>query len=122
MHIASPVLALVAVAVAACSPPPPPLAQQPAGNAKRGQALLAQYQCGSCHTIPGVQSAGGRAAASLEGFGGRSYIAGRMAMRPDLLAQWVHKPQSLVPQTTMPDMGVTRVDASDMAAYLLELK
>ena len=122
MHIASPVLALVAVAVAACSPQPPPLAQQPAGNAKRGQTLLAQYQCGSCHTIPGVQSARGQAAASLEGFGGRSYIAGRMAMRPDLLAQWVHKPQSLVPQTTMPDMGVTRVDASDMAAYLLELK
>ncbi|RYF40005.1 MAG: c-type cytochrome [Comamonadaceae bacterium] len=88
----------------------------------RGQSLLAQYQCGSCHAIPGVASAGGQVTASLAGFGGRSYIAGRLPNRPDLLAQWIATPQALVPGTLMPSMGVTPQDARDMAAYLLAQK
>jgi len=95
------------------APPAPPAAIE------RGQRLLAQYQCGSCHTIPGVASAGSQAASSLAGFGGRSYIAGRLPNQPALLAQWIAKPQSLVPGTLMPDMGVPPADARDMAAYLL---
>ena len=91
----------------------------PAG---RGRLLLAQYQCGSCHSIPGVASAGGRVASSLKGFGARSYIAGRLANRPQTLARWIQDPKSLVPDTTMPNMAVTPDDARDMAAYLLELK
>jgi cytochrome c2 len=93
-----------------------------AASAERGRQLLAQYQCGSCHTIPGVASAGGRAAASLKGFGQRSYIAGRLANRPDTLARWIEQPKALVPGTPMPSMGVSPADARDMAAYLLELK
>lgn len=92
------------------------------GRAERGRQLLAQYQCGSCHTIPGVASAGGRTAASLKGFALRSYIAGRLVNRPDLLARWIEQPQALVPDTRMPSMGVSSDDARDMAAYLLELK
>lgn len=93
-----------------------------AGSAERGRQLLAQYQCGSCHTIPGVASAGGRIAASLDAFGSRSYIAGRLANRPELLARWIQQPQALVPGTRMPSMGVSPDDARDMAAYLLELR
>lgn len=91
-------------------------------SAQRGRLLLAQYQCGSCHTIPGVASAGGRLAASLKGFGGRSYIAGRLANGPQLLSRWIEQPGSLVPDTPMPSMGVSAADARDMAAYLLDLK
>ncbi len=93
-----------------------------AASAERGRRLLAQYQCGSCHTIPGVASAGGRTAASLHGFGSRSYIAGRLANGPELLARWIVQPRALVPDTRMPSMGVSPADASDMAAYLMELK
>jgi cytochrome c2 len=93
-----------------------------AASAERGRQLLAQYQCGSCHSIPGVASAGGRVAASLKGFGDRSYIAGRLANRPDTLARWIEQPQALVPGTAMPSMGVSPADARDMAAYLLGLK
>lgn len=90
--------------------------------AERGRLLLAQYQCGSCHSIPGVASAGGRVASSLKGFGARSYIAGRLANRPQTLARWIQDPKALVPDTAMPNMAVTPDDARDMAAYLLELK
>ena len=89
---------------------------------ERGRQLLAQYQCGSCHSIPGVPSAGGRVASSLKGFGLRSYIAGRLPNRPDTLARWIEQPKALVPDTAMPDMGASHDDARDMAAYLLSLR
>lgn len=87
-----------------------------------GQKLLAQYQCGSCHAIPGVPAAGGRVASSLSQFGQRSYIAGRIPNRPELLAQWIAQPASLVPGTAMPAMGVAPAEADAMAAYLHSLK
>ena len=108
---------------AACGPPDSaggPV--RPPGDAERGRKLLAQYQCGSCHAIPGVPSSLGQEAPPLQSFGLRSYIAGRVANRPDLLAQWIAQPQALVPDTKMPNMGVWPQDAQDMAAYLLELR
>lgn len=101
------------------APPPPSAAALPGASADRGRALLAQYQCGSCHAIPGVPASRGAVAPTLSRFGERSYIAGRLANDPDTLVRWIVAPQSLVPGTTMPSMGVTPADARDMAAYLL---
>ncbi len=94
----------------------------PAGDVVRGKLLLSQYQCGACHTIPEVPSSRGVVSSSLEGFGQRSYIAGRLVNRHELLARWIENPSAMVPDTAMPSMGVTPQDAQDMAAYLLELK
>ena len=88
----------------------------------QGQRLLAQYQCGSCHTIPGVAAARGRVGPSLEAFGKRSYIAGHLPNGPDLLARWIVAPAALVPDTAMPSMGVSPADARHMAAYLGSLQ
>lgn len=93
-----------------------------AGDVIRGQRLLAQYQCGSCHAIPGVPIARGAAGPSLEQFGRRTYIAGHIPNRADKLRQWLIDPRSLVPNTTMPNMGVSPNDARDMAAYLQSLR
>ena len=95
---------------------------QAGADAGRGQRLLAQYQCGSCHAIPGVAAARGMQGPSLEAFGKRSYIAGRIPNRADALARWISAPQSLVPDTAMPNMGVSNADARDMAAYLGRLQ
>jgi len=98
-------------------------AQAPdSGRVERGRALLAQYQCGTCHTIPGVASARGQVAQSLKAWSHRSYIAGRLPNRPDVLAQWIAAPQVLVPGTAMPSMGVAPADAQAMAAYLFSLQ
>lgn len=88
----------------------------------RGQGLLAQYQCGSCHAIPGVDAAQGVAGPPLAAFGRRSYIAGHLPNRPDTLARWIESPAALVPGTTMPSMGASAEDARAMAAYLLALE
>ncbi|MDB5884960.1 MAG: putative cytochrome c [Polaromonas sp.] len=87
-------------------------------SAARGQRLLAQYQCGSCHAIPQVPASRRLNGPSLEAFGKRSYIAGHLPNRSDTLAQWIVSPQSLVPDSPMPSMGVSLTDARDMAAYL----
>lgn len=95
-------------------------AGQALGDARRGAMLIAQYQCGACHAIPGIASARGKEGPSLAAYGLRSYIAGRIPNRPDLLARWIAQPSALVPLTTMPDMGVPEQDARDMAAWLSE--
>ena len=93
-----------------------------ADTVERGRALLSQYQCGSCHTIPGVASARGQVAQDLAHWRHRSYIAGRIPNRPELLSRWIVEPRSLVPGTAMPSMGVAPADAQAMAAYLFSLE
>ena len=97
-------------------------AAESATRMERGRALLAQYQCGACHTIPGVPGSRGEVATPLAAWSKRSYIAGRMANRPELLVRWIVAPQSLVPGTAMPSMGVSPEDAQAMTAYLFSLE
>ena len=89
---------------------------------ERAGGILAQYQCGSCHTSPDVQAARGRMGPTLAAFGRRSYIAGHVPNGPDHLVRWIVAPAALVPGTLMPAMGVSPDDARDMAAYLLALE
>ena len=115
------VSSLLLAGVVGCDAGPAGTAPEGA-DSDRGLRLLAQYQCGSCHAIPGVAAARGVQGPSLEAFGKRSYIAGRIPNRADLLARWISAPQSLVPDTAMPSMGVAAADARDMAAYLGRLQ
>jgi cytochrome c2 len=85
---------------------------------REARALLARHHCGSCHVIPGVPAAQGRGAVSLDAFGRRAYIAGRIPNTDEQLARWLMDPQALVPGTTMPAMGVSADDARAMAAHL----
>lgn len=122
-----PLLVVAVVAVAAwpaqlsAAQPFSPSAQT-ASSLQRGQRLLTQYQCGSCHAIPGIASARGVQGPTLEAFGRRSYIAGRIPNQGDNLARWIVEPSALVFDTTMPSMGVSPAQARDMAAYLGSLK
>lgn len=88
------------------------------GDAQRGRVLLAQYQCGSCHSIPGVTASRGEVGPALDSFGRRSYIAGRIPNYPDALVRWIVDPPAMKPGTSMPAMGVSADDARHMAAYL----
>lgn len=116
--------AMLLLLLMACTPGEKP-AETPLASAdvrERGRRLVEQYQCGSCHVIPDVAAAQGRVATSLENFGRRSYIAGRVANQPEFLAAWIVDPQSVSPGATMPRMGVQPAEARDMAAFLLSLR
>ena len=115
-------LALSMGALGGCSRDEERATAVPGGDASRGMKLLAQYQCGACHAIPGVPAARGTAGPSLDNFGLRSYIAGRVPNLPDRLASWIVNPPAMVPQTRMPAMGVSEADARHMAAYLHTLR
>lgn len=90
-------------------------------DVERGRELTQQYQCGSCHVIPGVNAANGRVAVTLASFGLRSYIAGHVPSTDENLISWIVEPAAMVPGTLMPSMGVTAGDARLIAAYLRQL-
>lgn len=115
-------LLLLALAPAMAAPGGTDSAPSVRADPERGRVLAARYHCGICHTIPGVPAARGRLAVPLSDFGLRSYIAGRIPNQPQMLMRWIADPRSLVPDTAMPDMGVTDADARDIAAYLGSLR
>jgi cytochrome c len=88
------------------------------GNAKLGKRLVEQYQCTSCHAIPGAAGASSDAGPPLEGFGKRSYIAGSIPNLAPNLVQWLVNPPAMKPGTMMPNLGVSEAEARHMAAYL----
>lgn len=112
-------LLLALPACARTNPPPPPEVR--AGRPDRGATLIAQYGCGSCHTIPGVDRANGLVGPPLTRIGSRSYIAGKLVNNADNLQHWISDPQSVVPGNAMPNLGVSPIDAQDIAAYLYTL-
>ncbi|HEV3354908.1 MAG TPA: c-type cytochrome [Acidimicrobiales bacterium] len=87
-----------------------------------GKQQIVHYGCGACHTIPGIKQATGLVAAPLTSFGKRGTIAGHFANTPDNLINWIDNPQAMVPGTDMPDLGVTRDEARNIAAYLENLQ
>ncbi len=92
------------------------------GNARRGAAAIEHYGCGSCHIIPGISGAQGRAGASLNGIASRIYIAGVLQNTPENMVRWIENPPAVDPKTVMPNLGVNERDAKDIAGYLYTLK
>jgi cytochrome c1 len=112
-----------ALVVAGCSHPgtAQPPAESHQGDPAHGKALISQYGCGSCHVIPGVDGADGLVGPPLTQFGKRSYIAGELPNNASNLQRWIVDPPAVEPGTAMPDLGVSPIDARDIAAYLLTL-
>jgi cytochrome c1 len=84
--------------------------------------LLQQYGCSACHTIPGVRGANAAIGPSLDRLGRRVYVAGVLANSPSELARWIRAPDVVKPGTGMPNANVTERDATDMVAYLYQLR
>jgi cytochrome c2 len=92
----------------------------PPSTIEAGRRLIASYGCGSCHTIPGVPGANAMAASPLKCFYQRTYIAGHLPNTKENLIRWIQNPQQLDPGNAMPDLGVSKDEASDMADYLYD--
>ena len=92
------------------------------GPAERGREAIRRYDCGSCHTVPGIREARGKVAPPLTYFSERSFIAGELPNSPDNLVRWIMAPREVEPKTAMPMLGVEEDEARDIAAYLYTLK
>jgi cytochrome c len=91
-------------------------------SASRGRTALESYGCGSCHTIPGVRAADASVGPPLSRMGVRAYVAGRLPNTPGNLVAWIMDPQRVDPGNAMPDLGVPKPIARDMAQYLYTLR
>lgn len=98
-----------------------PYAAVNAGDSNQGRALTLEYNCGSCHIIPGVPHATGLVGPPLTGFAMRTYIAGLLPNTAPNLVLWIKSPQSVDPGNAMPDMGISEPQARSIAAYLYTL-
>jgi cytochrome c len=92
------------------------------GNPEDGKKIIQGYGCGACHMIPGLDDARGLVGPPLMYFSQRTMIAGELPNTPDNLVRWLKNPQSVEPETAMPNLGLTDAEASDVAAYLYTLR
>ena len=104
---------VLAAALPACGTPT---------DVERGRQLLRQHGCGTCHRIPGVATATGDIGPPLDGVARRAYLAGTLPNTQANMARFIRAPQSVKPQTLMPDLKVGEAHAADMVAYLWQLE
>ncbi|SAK99896.1 monoheme cytochrome c [Caballeronia pedi] len=106
------------VVLGACKPKPPSSDVITGGNPQRGLDAIQRYGCGACHRIDGVPGAYGKVGPTLQDIGERAYVAGKLPNTPENLQMWIRFPQRISPESAMPDLGVSEIDARDIAAYL----
>ncbi|HEX2690963.1 MAG TPA: hypothetical protein VHN14_30325 [Kofleriaceae bacterium] len=92
------------------------------GDPDHGRRAIRHYGCGTCHAIPQVADATSHVGPSLDAIGSRLYLAGHVTNTPDHLINWIRHPQAIVPGNVMPEMGVTELDARDIATFLYTLR
>jgi cytochrome c len=89
---------------------------------QRGMQLIERYGCVACHAIPGIDNPGSNVGPPLHKFGLRAYIGGVLPNTPENLVRWLQNPPAVDPRTAMPDLGVSKAEAGDIAAYLHTLR
>lgn len=92
------------------------------GDAERGRTIIKKYGCNTCHTIAGVRGADGLVGPPLTGIAQRMYIGGVTTNTPEHMIAWIQNPKQFDAKTAMPNVGVTRRDAVDIASYLYTLR
>lgn len=92
------------------------------GDIEHGRLVLAQFGCGGCHTIPGVEAATGQVGPELGGLARRVYVAGVLTNTPDNLVRFIVDPKAVDEKSAMPRTGINADQARDVAAYLYSLR
>lgn len=117
------VIGLVAALVSASAA----LAQPPAGDVARGQALF-QDRCGQCHVLggqgmgPDLTGVVGRKAGSAPGFSYTPALtASGLMWTPASLDHFLTDPRALVPGTAMRVKLIDPAQRADVIAYLASL-
>jgi len=90
------------------------------GDVDRGRRLFTHYGCSGCHSLTGVPGARGLVGPPLDGIGSRVMLGGRLENTPPNLMRWIAEPQGVSPGTAMPNLGVTKRDRRDLAAFLYD--
>lgn len=109
------------IMAAGCGGGPEALVER-GGNPQVGKKLIVSQGCGACHTIPGIYTARGLVGPPLSFYSRRTMIAGELPNVPDNLVRWIMNPPAIEPGTAMPNLGLSKQQARDIAAYLYTLR
>lgn len=93
----------------------------------RGAALAHDKGCVVCHRFEGAESPGGMIPTTIA----IADLPRAMRLAPDLrfarerwrrgaLVDWIEHPAHVKPDTTMPDLALTRAEARDLAAWVVD--
>lgn len=69
--------------------------------------------------MPGVSAPPSRIGPKLDNMARQGYVAGLLPNTPDNLVRWLMDPPAINPRTAMPNTGLQRAQAEDIAAFLL---
>jgi mono/diheme cytochrome c family protein len=90
-------------------------------DANRGKVLLDGKGCIACHQIRGKGGdVGPSFTTQVPEFPQGTWVGDKL--KGEWIYQWLKDPQSLVPATLEPNLGLTDQEALDLTAYLLSLK
>ena len=92
------------------------------GDPERGRDAIRARGCGSCHAIPGITGATALVGPPLTRMAQRVYIAGVLPNTTENMVQWLLDPPAVDSLTAMPNLGLRRTEAHDIAAYLYSLR
>lgn len=95
--------------------------EETGGNIARGEDLMRTHGCVACHSVPGMGSVNSGYGPDLDGFADRRLIGGTAENEPETLIEFLMAPQSVVPGTGMPTLGLTEDEARDIASWLYTL-
>ncbi|HEY9787903.1 MAG TPA: c-type cytochrome, partial [Candidatus Obscuribacterales bacterium] len=95
----------------------------PSINPARGQKLIAQRQCVTCHQINGKELKAGSGLKWYHDMKAARRMAPDLAsvprkLNPDWADRWIENPHAIMPDTTMPNVALTREEASAIRSYL----
>ena len=86
------------------------------------KAIVKGKSCGGCHYIPGVPGAMGTIGPSLKGLKDRVMIAGgKLENTPENLRGWLKDPKGILPETLMPNLGLTKEEIEILLEFLYTL-
>jgi cytochrome c2 len=94
------------------------------GDPAQGRGLIASgvHGCTTCHAVPSMRGVQGVVGPPLDGLARRGFIAGQLPNMPGVLVAFLEDPPALVPNTGMPNVGLTPEEARHIAAYLYTLE
>lgn len=92
------------------------------GDAAAGRQLFVTKGCAACHKAPNIPEAQGVVGPDLRGVAGRPKIAALVDNTPQNMKRWLTDPPSIKAGTSMPNLGLTDDDATNITAFLETLK
>jgi cytochrome c oxidase subunit 2 len=93
-------------------------------EARRGRELFRSLACAGCHTIDGLTAGKFQGAPNLTHVASKPSIVGGLLapVNVENLRRWISDPPAVKPGTTMPNLGLSEQQITDLVNFLLVLE